>query len=108
VPTVSKVQVTVFLCAGKHCARAWDRVCDGRPAKWLKRQVADAGLPYHLDVIKTACMDRCKDAANLCAVHGDAAVPFAGLCHPDDAERFLAHLRSSVERHAAAPADRGA
>jgi hypothetical protein len=51
---MSKVPLTVFLCAGKDCARAWRRVCDGSPGKWLKRHAQEAGLPYKLRVVKTS------------------------------------------------------
>ena len=95
---MSKVSLTVFLCAGKDCARAWRRVCDGSPGKWLKRRVSEAGLPYKLRVVKTECMDRCDDAANLCCVHGPCAALVQRVRSADDADRLLAALRSCVER----------
>ena len=101
---MSKVPLTVFLCTGKDCARAWRRVCPGSPGKWLKRRVAEAGLPYKLRVVKTECMDRCDDAANLCCVHGPCAALVQRVRSADDADRLLAALRSCVER-AGAPGE---
>lgn len=94
---MSKVPLTVFLCTGKDCARAWRRVCAGSPGKWLKRRVAEAGLPYKLRVVKTECMDRCDDAANLCCVRGTCAALVQRVRSAADADRLLAALRSCVE-----------
>ena len=94
---MSKVPLTVFLCTGKDCARAWRRVCDGSAAKWLKHRIEDAGLPYKLHVVKTECMDRCEDAACLCFVHGRVAGLETGVRSPDDADRLLAALRVCAE-----------
>jgi hypothetical protein len=94
---MSKVPLTVFLCAGKDCARAWRRVCDGSPGKWLKRRAQEAGLPYKLRVVKTECMDRCDDAANLCCVRGACAALTQRVRSDDDADRVLAALRSCAE-----------
>jgi predicted metal-binding protein len=95
---MSKVPVTVFLCTGKDCARAWRHFRDGSPGKWLKREVAEAGLPYKLTVVKTECMDRCERAANVCFVRGPCAVLEAGVRSAHDADRLLAALRSCIER----------
>lgn len=97
---MSKPTLTVFLCAGKDCQKAWHRVCDGSPGKWLKRQLEAAGLPYKLEVIKTDCWDRCRHAANLCLVHGCRAGVETDICSEDDADRLLAALRSCVEQAA--------
>ncbi len=102
---MSKVPLTVFLCAGKDCARAWRRVCDGSPGKWLKRRAREAGLPYKLQIIKTECMDRCDDAANLCGVRGNCAAFTQRVRSADDADRVLAALRSCVESAALHRAD---
>ena len=101
---MSKTPVTVFLCTGKDCTRAWRRICNGSPRKWLRRRVEEAGLPYRLEVIKTECMDRCANAANLCCVHGPCADFVAEVRAPDDADRILAALRSCVESAPVAPA----
>ena len=94
---MSKTAVTVFLCAGKDCSKAWRHVCDGAPGKWLKHCVEGAGLPYKLKVVKTECMDRCDEAACLCFVHGPAAA-FETDVHSDHAaDRLLAALRACVE-----------
>jgi hypothetical protein len=90
---VSKTTLTVFLCDGKDCHKAWRRWCDGSPGKWLKRQVEAAGLPYKLHIVKTECMDRCEHAANLCAVHGNCARRESEIGSEDDVDRLLAALR---------------
>jgi predicted metal-binding protein len=90
---MSKTHLTVFLCAGKDCRKAWRHICDGSPGKWLRRHVEDAGLPYKLDVIKTECMDRCKHAANLCLVHDGHACEQTEITCDEDANRLLAALR---------------
>ena len=95
---MSKPVITVFLCDGKDCAKAWKHVCDGSPGKWLKRRVEEAGLPYKLNVIRTECMDRCDDAANCCFVHGGSAECVQQVRDEDDADSLLASLRSCVER----------
>ena len=95
---MSKTRVTVFLCSGKDCGKAWRHVGDGAPGKWLKRQVEAAGLPYKLDVVKTECMDRCEHAACVCFVYGGCAAPESLIRSAHDADRLLAALRSCVER----------
>ncbi|MBY0527518.1 MAG: hypothetical protein K2R98_29245 [Gemmataceae bacterium] len=87
---MSKTALTVFLCTHKDCNRAWDHVCDGSPGKWLKRQFEEAGLPYKLDVVKTDCMDRCKEAACLCLVHKDHARLLTDVRSKHDIGRLLA------------------
>src|SRR5438034_8367529 len=67
---MAKIHVTLFVCTGKDCSKAWRHVCDTSPGKWLKRHVEEAGLPYKLNVVKTECMDRCEEAATVCLVHG--------------------------------------
>ena len=94
---MSKQRLTVFLCQGDDCRRAWRRVCDGAPRKWLKRHLEEAGLPYKLRVVETECMDRCDDAANLCCVRGTCAALVQRVRSADDADRLLAALRSCVE-----------
>jgi hypothetical protein len=94
---MSKTAVTVFLCTGKDCARAWRRVCDGSPGKWLKHRVEEAGLPYKLNVVKTECMDRCDDAACVCFVHGRAADVVTKVRSGEAADRLLAALRACCE-----------
>lgn len=95
---MSKTTLTVFLCTGKDCSKAWHRICDGSPGKWLKRQLEHTGLPYKLDVVKTDCMDHCKHAANVCFMAGDCAGRERDIIHEDDADRLLAALRACVER----------
>lgn len=95
---MSKTPVTVFLCTGKDCARAWRRLCDGSPGKWLKRHVEAAGLPYKLTVVETECMDRCERAGCFCFLHGRCASLETDVRSPHDADRLLAALRSCVER----------
>jgi hypothetical protein len=97
---MSKTIVTVFLCGGKDCTKAWKHVCNNSPGKWLKHRVEDAGLPYKLNVIKTECMDRCDDAANCFFVHGEAAESVECVRSEDDADRLLAALQTCVERAA--------
>ena len=94
---MSKTGVTVFVCTGKDCAKAWRRVCDGSPGKWLKRQVEEAGLPYRLTVVKTECLDRCDEAACVCCVTGGRAVLTTEVRSHHDADRLLAGLRCCVE-----------
>ena len=96
---MSKTPLTVFLCAGKDCARAWRRVCDGSPGKWLKRHAREAGLPYKLHVVKTECMDRCDEAACLCFVHGPAAALETDVHSEHAADRLLAALRACADAH---------
>src|SRR5262249_49405525 len=98
---MSKVRVTVFVCTGKDCGRAWRRVCDGSPRQWLKGHVEEARLPYKLNVVKTECMDRCDEAANLCFVRGGTASCEARVRSAHDADRLLAALRACVETDAA-------
>jgi predicted metal-binding protein len=87
---MSKPHLTVFLCDSKDCSKAWQRICDSSPRKWLKHQVEDAGLPCKLDVIKTDCMDRCKHAANLVLIHEGRAHLETEITSPKDAARLLA------------------
>jgi hypothetical protein len=91
-----KARLTVFLCTGKDCSRAW-RFCGGPPGKWLKRQVKAAGLPLKLTVVKTACMDRCERAACLCLVHSRHACFETDIRSADEADRLLASLRACAE-----------
>ena len=94
---MSKTTVTVFLCDGKDCRKAWRRVCDNSPGKWLKRQIEEAGLPYKLHIVKTECMDRCDHAASVCCVHGASAALQEDIRCADDADRLLAALRCCAE-----------
>jgi predicted metal-binding protein len=96
---MSKTAVTVFLCAGKDCSKAWRRVCDGSPGKWLKHRVEEARLPYKLQVVKTECLDRCDEAACLCFVHGHAASLETQVRSSQEADRLLAALRACCEQH---------
>lgn len=98
---MSKPTVNVFLCTGKDCTKAWRRLCASAPAKWLKRRVDEAGLPYKLHVIKTECLDRCEDAACLCYQQGRQACLEINIRSPHDADRLLAGLRACVERSGA-------
>lgn len=95
---MSKTPVTVFVCTGKDCTKAWHKVCDSSPGKWLKRQVQAAELPYKLRVVKTECMDRCEHAACLCVVHGRIASFETDVRSAHDADRLLAALRACVEQ----------
>lgn len=92
-----KTRLTLFVCSDKDCRKAWGRVTDNRPAKWLKRQVGRAGLPYKLNVIETECQDHCAEAACIQAVCGPCAAAVTTLRSEDDADRLLAALRSCVE-----------
>lgn len=94
---MSKIPLTVFVCTGKECRKAWHHHGIGSVGKWLKRLIEDAGLPYKLRVIKTECMDRCEQAACLCCVSGDGAGWLTDLGSPHDADRVLATFRSGVE-----------
>jgi hypothetical protein len=94
---MSKTRVTVFLCTGKDCRKAWARLCPGSAGKWLKRQVEQAGLPLKLKMVETECMDHCEEAACLCAVCGDRAGFVTELVSEEDGDRALAALRSCVE-----------
>jgi predicted metal-binding protein len=96
---MSKTAVTVFVCTGKDCRKAWRHVCGEAPGKWLKQRAEEAGLPYKLKVVKTECMDHCDEAACLCFVYGHAA-SFETDVHSDHAaDRLLAALRACVEGH---------
>ena len=95
---MSKTRLTVFLCQGKDCRKAWKKVCSGSPGKWLKRRVEEAGLPYKLWIVKTECMDRCEEAACLCAVCGECADCVTEVRSAHEEDRILAHLRSCAER----------
>lgn len=94
---MSKTCVTVFLCTGKDCRKAWRRVCDGSPGKWLRHQVEEAYLPYKLQIVETECMDRCEHAATVCCVHGANAALQQDIRSADDTDRVLAALRCCVE-----------
>jgi hypothetical protein len=94
---MSKSPVTVFLCTGKDCARAWRRAGADSPGRWLKNHVAEAGLPYKLHIIKTDCMDRCEEAATLTCIHQHNAEMAVGIRGENDADRLLALLRTCVE-----------
>jgi hypothetical protein len=94
---MSKVPLTLFLCTGKDCSKAWRHVCHGSPSKWLKRQIEHADLPYRLHIVKTECMDLCEEAANLWCVHGASAGRVSTVRSADDADRVLAHLRACAE-----------
>jgi hypothetical protein len=87
---MSKTSLTVLMCTSKDCSRAWDHFCDGSPGKWLKRQFESAGLPYKLHVVKTECMDRCKEAACLYLIHGDRARLEIDVRSKHDLGRLLA------------------
>jgi hypothetical protein len=96
---MSKKHITVFLCDGKDCSKAWSCVCrDASPGKWLKRHIKEAGLPYKLDVIKTECMDRCEEAACLCIAADGLAAWETAIRSSDDADRLLATVRACAER----------
>lgn len=94
---MSKTVVTVFLCTGKDCSKAWRRACNSPPGKWLKRQVEAAGLPYKLAVVKTACMDRCDEAACVCFVASGRSALLTEVPFTHNADELLAALRSCVE-----------
>ncbi|MGE3809772.1 MAG: (2Fe-2S) ferredoxin domain-containing protein [Gemmataceae bacterium] len=94
---MSKTTVTVFLCKGKDCTKAWHKVCNESPKKFLKEHLKSSGMPYKLKVVETSCMDACKQAANVCFVCGDCADCAREIKSPDDADRILIHLRSCVE-----------
>ncbi len=94
---MSRIELTVFLCDGKDCRKAWRRLYDGSRAKWLKRQVEAAGLPYKVHVVRTECMDKCADAANLCVVHDRRARCESRITSEFDAQRLLAALRDVAE-----------
>ena len=94
---MSKQGLIVYVCTGKECRKAWHRLTNGSPGKWLKRHVEAAELPFKLQIIKTECMDRCDQAGNLCIVHGECARQETDICSPHDADRLLASLRSCVE-----------
>ncbi len=100
---MSKTSVMVFLCTGKDCRKAWRRVCDEPPRKWIKRQVEESGLPYKLRVVETECMDRCEHAGSVCCVHGASALFQQDIRSPDDADRLLAALRCCVEAEGVQP-----
>jgi hypothetical protein len=97
---MSKQRLTVFLCQGKDCRKAWDRLTESAPEKWLKRRIEEAGLPYKLRAIATECQDHCEDAACLYAICGPCAVHETRIRSKDDADRLLAALRSCAERSA--------
>lgn len=98
---MKKTALTVFLCTGKDCGKAWRHICHGSPGKWLKQQVEAAGLPYKLTIVETDCMDRCEQAACLCAVHGRHAGLVTEMRSAHDSDRILASLRACVEAAAA-------
>lgn len=94
---MSKTVVTVFVCTGKDCTRAWKKVCSGSPKKFLKEQLRESGMPFRLNVIETSCMDQCEQAANVCFVSGDCADFAREIRSSDDGDRLLLHMRSCVE-----------
>jgi hypothetical protein len=94
---MSKTVITVFLCTGKDCSKAWRRWCAESPGKWLKHCVRDAELPYKLNIVKTECMDRCEQAACLCFVNGRCASLETNLHSAHHGDRILAALRACVE-----------
>lgn len=94
---MSKPMIDVFLCTGKDCVKAWRKVCDSSPKKFLKEHLKQSGLPYKLNLVETKCMDACKQAANVCFVYGDCADHAREIESADDADRLLIHLRSCVE-----------
>jgi hypothetical protein len=104
---MSKTRLTLFVCNGKDCRRAWDRVAGGWPGKWLKRQVERAGLPYKLNVVETSCQDHCEDAACLHAVCVSCAAAVTAVRSEYDGDRILAALRSCAEHAADAPPVQG-
>jgi len=93
---MGKPCVLVYLCTGKECRKVWRRQSDLPPGKWLKRHAAAAELPYRLKLIKTECMDRCEEAANVCVVHGDRARLVSEL-RLRDGPRLLAACMACVE-----------
>lgn len=93
---MSKPHLTVFLCTGKDCKRAWRDLCDASPGKWLKREVEAAGLSCKLEIVKTECMDRCEQAANLWLVHEEHARLETDVTRDDDVARLLAAVRDLV------------
>jgi hypothetical protein len=101
---MGRTRLTLFLCQGKACRKAWGKLTDSAPGKWLRRQLGRAGLPYKLRVVKTGCQDRCDDAAAFCCVCGPAAEAVRGLRSAGDADRALAALRACAERAAAGAA----
>ncbi len=94
---MSKQHLTVFLCTGKDCCKAWSHITEDSPGKWLKRLVKEADLPYKLDIIKTECMDQCEQSACLCIVADHSATWEMQIGHRDDADRVLAGLRACAE-----------
>lgn len=94
---MSKIRLTVFLCTGKDCRRAWDRLCSSSPRKWLKSQIKEAELPYKLNLVETSCQDNCERAACLCCVAEDWASLITKVRSPDDADRILAAFRCCAE-----------
>src|SRR5262249_14932782 len=101
---MSKQRLTVYLCQGKDCRKAWRRLTDSSPGKWLKRQLEQAGLPYKLTVVATESQAACDEAACLGLVCGPCAARETAVRRPDDADRVLAALRACAERAADQPA----
>jgi hypothetical protein len=101
---MGKARVTVYVCAGKDCRKAWHRLGEDTPGKWLKKQVERAGLPYKLNVVATDCQDHCEQAACLCFVAGECAGLETHVRSRHDADRLLATLRACAERAAAGSA----
>jgi hypothetical protein len=90
---MSKIPLTVFLCTDKDCAKAWRRVCDDAPRKWLKKRLAEIGVPARVRVVRTECMDHCEEAACLQLVcEGRARLETHFLAHHDLARLFEAAL----------------
>jgi hypothetical protein len=106
---MSKQRLTVFVCQGKDCRKAWARLTDSSAKKWLKRQVEEAELACKLRVVATECQDHCEEAGCLCAVGGRCAALETRIRSKDDADRLLAALRSCLappESSAGAISDR--
>jgi len=95
---MAKVSVTVFLCTGKDCARAWRKLCDdSSPRKWIRQQLKEAKLPFKLNLVKTECMDQCARAGCLWVVYGRHACQEMEVCSAEDGDRVLAAMRACVE-----------
>src|SRR5258707_5410162 len=95
---MSKTRITVFLCTGEDCSKAWHHVCDGSPGKWLKRQVEAADFPCKLRIVKTDCMDQCDEAACACCVHNGNAGQVTNIHKSQDGNRLVAAVRNCLER----------
>jgi NADH:ubiquinone oxidoreductase subunit E len=94
---MSKQRLTVFVCQGKDCRKAWEQLTDSAPEKWLKRRVEEAALNCKLRVVGTECQDNCEDAACLCAVCGPCAALETRIRSKADADRLMTALRGCTE-----------